>query len=232
MSNVYTADFGATKFQTTRRGVNATSPILKNGVKVATLHDVAERISTDVVFVNTQERFAFLEAAQSHGFTGSEHFAISEFARHLLDKASNAFLEAVEPSKPKRKAKPLPAPTPEPQRTVPEAGADFIREAFGIETQFERQAYQPKRKRLLFSSSGKVPSFPELERICRQFTAQRCQNVNTSVFISETPVFHSSTWSIRELTVSFDGHRVVFTKYHNATDLHIELIDRSAVYEE
>lgn len=227
MSNVYiyTADFGATKFQTTRRGVNATSPILKNGVKVATLHDVAERISTDVVFINTKERFAFLEAAQSHGFTGSEHFAISEFARHLLDKASNAFLEAVEPSKPKRKAKPLPAPTPEPQRTVPEAGADFIREAFGIETQFERQAYHPKRKRLLFSSVGKVPSFPELERICRQFTAQRCQNVNTSVFV--TP-----TWGARELTLSFEDHRVVFTKYDGLPDLHIELIDRSAVYEE
>lgn len=90
----YHADASQFVYKTTRRGVNATCPILKDGKAIATLDDVAERISADVTFTSEEERKMFLETAQATMPPNTEdHYAISEYARKITMDAEQQLLE-------------------------------------------------------------------------------------------------------------------------------------------
>ncbi|SAK81649.1 hypothetical protein AWB78_03934 [Caballeronia calidae] len=94
----YTIDPLSIEFTETRRGVNATAKILREGQCIGTINDVAERIVTDVFFDSEQERVAFAAEARRilvsvFGKTDhSDNAYVSEYARQLLEQAERWLL--------------------------------------------------------------------------------------------------------------------------------------------
>lgn len=82
--SAFTTDPKKFKYKRTRRGVDATCPIQKGGVTVATLYDDASAIVAKVEFTDPAVRAEFLAEARLAGhIMPSEAFAISEYARKM-----------------------------------------------------------------------------------------------------------------------------------------------------
>ena len=93
MPSVFTCNAKTFKYKKTRRGINATCQIMKDGKLAATLHDVAEEIVATVVFHIPGSETIFLEEARANGFDmESVGFAISEYARKMTMDAEQAML--------------------------------------------------------------------------------------------------------------------------------------------
>ncbi|MCE4547741.1 MULTISPECIES: hypothetical protein [unclassified Caballeronia] len=94
----YTIDPLSIEFTETRRGVNATAKILREGQRIGTINDFAERIVTDVFFNTEQERAAFAAEARRNlvsVFGEADHSDsayVSEYARQLLEQAEQLLL--------------------------------------------------------------------------------------------------------------------------------------------
>jgi hypothetical protein len=94
----YTIDPLSIEFTETRRGVNATAKFLREGQRIGTINDFAERIVTDVFFNTEQERSAFSAEARRilvSVFGKADHSDsayISEYARQLLEQAEQQLL--------------------------------------------------------------------------------------------------------------------------------------------
>lgn len=97
---MYHADASTFKYKKTRRGVNAVCNILKDGVAIAVLGDIAEAIVADVQFVDAAERALFLaEAKLKIDLTGlpsscGDEYVISEYARKITMEAEQAWVKA------------------------------------------------------------------------------------------------------------------------------------------
>jgi hypothetical protein len=92
-------DASSIVFKQTRRGINATAVILtSDGKRVGEIHDVAEKIVTDVDFTCADARAAFAaEARRLHPVVQgradhSDDMSISEYARVLLADAEKILL--------------------------------------------------------------------------------------------------------------------------------------------
>lgn len=91
---MFTIDQADVKYTETRRGVNATAPILKDGVLFATLEDIAEQIVAPVFFEPGCNQDLFLQDARAKGRTEeNELMCISEHARDLLAQAETKLLK-------------------------------------------------------------------------------------------------------------------------------------------
>jgi hypothetical protein len=95
----YTIDPSSIQFTETRHGVNATALILRDGKKVGTIHDHAERIVTEVTFSTEDDRVAFATDARRVLVTvfgkviHHDSAFISEYARTLLQQAEEELLK-------------------------------------------------------------------------------------------------------------------------------------------
>jgi hypothetical protein len=86
MSAKYSVDATKIKYKKTRRGVNATATIMKNGVAMCILYDVAEEIVATVDFKKAEDQVEFLADANK--------IRISEYARKLVMDAEQAWAHA------------------------------------------------------------------------------------------------------------------------------------------
>ena len=98
----FTVDASTIEFQHTRRGVNATATIVtEDGTPAGQVHDVAEMIVADVMFVSAEARVAFVAEARrvnpivlGRADQNDDIFA-SEYARALLAKAEQVLLAGI-----------------------------------------------------------------------------------------------------------------------------------------
>lgn len=94
MKQKYSADGAGIRTLTTRRGIDATIPLMCGKVKIGECHDEASAIVAKVDFISDEHRKAFLAEAKAMGFDrDSDSFTISEYARCLGHEAEAAHLE-------------------------------------------------------------------------------------------------------------------------------------------
>lgn len=101
---MYQVDFKKVVYKTTKRGVNATCDILKDGNQVCQLIDQAESIVATVTFYDQAEYPTFLAAAKEFNSTNkhliikdlphNEEFIVGEYARSILADAEGKFIAA------------------------------------------------------------------------------------------------------------------------------------------
>lgn len=94
MNSKFSCNAKTFQYTTTRRGVNALCPIMKDGKMVATLHDVADHICAKVEFINAEVRAEFLAEASILATpavkAAGDNMIISEYARKMTMQAEEA----------------------------------------------------------------------------------------------------------------------------------------------
>lgn len=90
--NVFTCNIDEVQYTETRRGVNALAMIYKNDKPFAVLDDKAEAIVANMTFHEGSDPQEFLADARANGHNQEqETYAMSEYARSILEQAENEF---------------------------------------------------------------------------------------------------------------------------------------------